>query len=56
MIAGSKAQQKVEHRHRIDAARNGEDDNLSRCQHLMPVDRLLNPMKQCVPHRVETAN
>jgi hypothetical protein len=56
VIAGSKAQQKVEHRHRINAARNGDDDNLSRCQHPTPVDRLLNPMKQRIPHRVETAN
>jgi hypothetical protein len=56
VIAGSEAQQKVEHHHRINTARYGENNPLSRHQHPMPIDRLLNPMKQCVPHRVETVN
>lgn len=56
MIAGSKAQQQVEHDHRIDAARNGEDNTLPPSQHPMPVDRLLNPIKQCVSHRFKPAN
>jgi BarA-like signal transduction histidine kinase len=49
-------EQKVEHCHRINATRYGQDDHLSCCQHPMSVDRLLNLMKQHIAHQVKPAH
>ncbi|MCZ7626897.1 MAG: hypothetical protein M5R38_15020 [Candidatus Methylomirabilis sp.] len=51
-ISLSKAHQKMEHDHRINAAGDRNDDPLPDRHHPMPVDRLLHLMQQPVLHHV----